>query len=272
MKIIILLLIANFLFGQSWTVTWDANTEPDLYQYIIYRSTSSNATNQIATTDHPTTLFTDNNIDRGVLYYYRLKARDFSFNESDFSNEVFASMPDIFKTYFVVYRRDTTISFSDVFYDADNNITDIEVSSENNIDVSVNTDNFTISAPVNYNGVSSFLLVVTDLGGFSDTKVITINFGNVTHIVDLNNIRSDLLKIYPNPFNNQVTIEYSAKEVSEITIYNAQGKRIKSFGLWSGNVIWDGKNENNDLVSNGTYIVNLKIKNAVISKKVILIK
>jgi hypothetical protein len=70
---------------------------------------------------------------------------------------------------------------------------------------------------------------------------------------------------YPNPFNPATTIRYFLPEQSDVKliIYDVKGMVIKTFELNSQsagyqNIIWDGKNSNNEQVSSGTYICKLK--------------
>lgn len=75
----------------------------------------------------------------------------------------------------------------------------------------------------------------------------------------------ELLGNYPNPFNPSTTIRYALPKQSqvEITIYDIMGNLVKTFAMNSQqagyhNVLWDGKNMNNEQVSSGTYIYRLR--------------
>ncbi|MGE5499077.1 MAG: M12 family metallo-peptidase [Syntrophothermus sp.] len=74
-----------------------------------------------------------------------------------------------------------------------------------------------------------------------------------------------LLGNYPNPFNPTTTIRYAIPKQSlvEVKIFNIMGNEIKSFTMNSQsagyyNLLWDGKNTNNEQVSSGTYIYRLR--------------
>ena len=54
---------------ESFTISWDLNTEPDIYNYHVFRSTSPGASNQIGTVQHPGDQYTDNSIEKGVQYF-----------------------------------------------------------------------------------------------------------------------------------------------------------------------------------------------------------
>jgi hypothetical protein len=82
-------------------------------------------------------------------------------------------------------------------------------------------------------------------------------------------------KAYPNPFREQLTIEYQLQQDGqvEIQINNILGQKIKSFikedqqtGLHR--VKWDGMDESGSIVANGMYYITLRTK---MDKKVIKI-
>ncbi|MDZ7692339.1 MAG: Ser-Thr-rich GPI-anchored membrane family protein [Balneolaceae bacterium] len=72
-------------------LSWNANTEEDLAGYNLYRSTSSFSEQSSATKLNGSpitgTSYTDENVEAGATYYYRLTAVDADGNESGFSNE-----------------------------------------------------------------------------------------------------------------------------------------------------------------------------------------
>jgi len=87
---------------------------------------------------------------------------------------------------------------------------------------------------------------------------------------------------YPNPFNPETTIYFETTnlhENSRIEIFNIKGQKIKTFSNLQINkssnqqIIWDGRDENNQSVSSGIYFYQLRIDGKTkISKKMILIK
>lgn len=89
----------------------------------------------------------------------------------------------------------------------------------------------------------------------------------------------EILPNFPNPFNLSTTIPIqvlkSAK--TEIGIYDLRGKLVKK--LHTGSVsagrlelIWDGKNQQGDIVGSGLYFVRLHTDSERISRKMILLK
>ena len=73
-------------------------------------------------------------------------------------------------------------------------------------------------------------------------------------------VTTELISIYPNPFNPETTISYSLKEDTKvsISIYNIKGQKVRSLvnaQIQAGfhTVTWNGKNENGENVSSGIY-------------------
>ena len=90
---------------------------------------------------------------------------------------------------------------------------------------------------------------------------------------------TSLLSCYPNPFNPNVTIQYNLESKSEvmISIYNLLGRKIitlenseKEPG--ENNVIWNGVDDNGNLVSSGVYFVKMQYENNHLIKKITLMK
>lgn len=84
---------------------------------------------------------------------------------------------------------------------------------------------------------------------------------------------------YPNPFNPITNIRYylPKKAKVEIGIYNILGQKINTLVdciMESGyhNVIWTGKDENNNDVSSGIYLYKINTDNFTETKRMVLIK
>jgi flagellar hook assembly protein FlgD len=84
---------------------------------------------------------------------------------------------------------------------------------------------------------------------------------------------------YPNPFNPQTQIKFEIPYASnvDLSVYNILGVKVKT--LYSGQkppgtfvFKWDGKNENDQLVSGGVYIYQLKTEKDIQMRKMILLK
>ncbi len=82
-------LVALSSHNESVPLSWDANTEPDLDHYNIYRADSTGAYQPIGTSTAPQ--YTDQNLTNGMQYSYKISAEDFDHYESDLSDSASAT-------------------------------------------------------------------------------------------------------------------------------------------------------------------------------------
>ena len=104
-----------------------------------------------------------------------------------------------------------------------------------------------------------------------------LNLQTITSLEE--NLTSLFSEAYPNPFSDQIRIQFELKEKSPIyiDILDLNGKVVKY--LISGeqqpgihSVLWDGINENGMPVETGFYFYNLTIKNHSETGKMILMR
>ena len=117
----------------------------------------------------------------------------------------------------------------------------------------------------------------------SEPEIINFHFQTADTTANDENVNVNTginLKNYPNPFNPETTISYTIPNnlniIPNLNIYNVKGQIVKTFANLpsvngKGNVIWNGKNEDNTTVSSGIYFYKMNLKNSPI-KKMILIK
>ena len=136
-----------------------------------------------------------------------------------------------------------------------------------------------------------FIINVTSSGGY--TINVTLDEGDLAEPISLDfsfntedNVSADdelvllskLSQNYPNPFNPSTTISYelSQQELSSssITIYNTKGQIVKTFNNLNlnGNVVWNGRDNNDNIVNSGVYFYKLDTKETSKVRKMILIK
>ncbi len=90
---LLFLLFVPVLNAGSATVSWDANSEPDLAGYkIYYGQGSGNYQNQVYVGN--ATSYRLTGLEEGKRYYFAVTALDFSGNESSFSIEVEATIKE----------------------------------------------------------------------------------------------------------------------------------------------------------------------------------
>lgn len=87
----------------------------------------------------------------------------------------------------------------------------------------------------------------------------------------------DKFKIYPNPFEDEVKISFNSNAYGllNIKIYDLQGKLVKQ--VYQGkslkgenNYKWDGKNDSNQNVAEGMYVIKVELNNETFTKNVLL--
>ena len=125
-------------------------------------------------------------------------------------------------------------------------------------------------------------LAFVNYDNWLDSPITSIDNKTIFLQVDVNLIN------YPNPFNPTTTISFSVTQNAmsgsdgssfvTLEIYNIKGQKVKqlvSSQLSAGqhSVVWDGKDENNQLVSSGIYFYKLNINGKTKAvKKCLLLK
>ena len=176
---IFILFIANSLFGQTtqWRLIWDANSEDDMAYYQIYRATSQGASAKLDTIHHPGTVFTDKALQKGQMYYYRLKAVNQDGLSSEFSDEVSAAIPKIINMLSQYpLQPGVTISWNldDYVNDPDHVATTLSWKIDGASQLTYNQQQLDeqrkaeITAPSTWNGNETLVFTVTDPDSFYD--------------------------------------------------------------------------------------------------------
>ncbi len=165
----------------KWTLQWDANSESDMYLYRIYRDTHPAPTSKIDSVAHPAHSYEDLQVQKGVLYYYRIKAVDFSLNASDFSEEVSAAIPKI--SGFPQEKAlppDTTIylQLNDYVYDPDHSDDQLSwtVQGQHELTVQINSSTHVaaIQTPSNWQSVETLTFTCSDPDTFEDAASLRV--------------------------------------------------------------------------------------------------
>ncbi len=262
--------------GNSIYLTWNPG-DRELLSYKVYRNDEMIA--EVSNVPFPTTAYTDTDLGNGSYTYYVIAVYDQG--ESDPSPSITVDLvlavpqnltansqgnniavlwqPPVQNREFieyVIYRDGTEINTTTTtFY----------------VDMNVPSGTYEYYVTALYSGdhesdpSNTAVVEHTDAGG----NLIPVN--------------TELRKIYPNPFNPTTTISYSLKQNSTVSIeiYNQKGQKIVTLiekeqkaGLQQ--VIWNGKDSNNRIVSSGIYFARFNAKsdsgNVSNVKKLILMK
>jgi len=132
--------------------------------------------------------------------------------------------------------------------------------------------------------VDTVIFVVSAFGYdtiYSDFSMRIIKNSSVEMATDMESIpitNQYLLKTpYPNPFNAQVTIQYTGpnNQSFDITIYDILGNKIRRFQseqIGKQSIVWNGKDQYGISVSSGMYIVNMSANAFSQSRRILLLK
>jgi PKD repeat protein len=93
---------------------------------------------------------------------------------------------------------------------------------------------------------------------FTDTSHKTI------YTVGINDIVLNDIKIYPNPFKNQLRIDNEKLVINKIEIFDVTGKEVNFEKSGDKNIVISTSNWDN-----GIYFLHLRIKNATFVKKIV---
>jgi ligand-binding sensor domain-containing protein len=92
-------------------------------------------------------------------------------------------------------------------------------------------------------------------------------------------VAAAIRSVFPNPFNPSTTIEFSLARNGRavLAVYNLSGQKVREFlsGAMSAGlhtVKWDGRDRNGAMVSSGAYIIQLRMDNTVVNRKIMLAK
>ncbi|MBP7309797.1 MAG: chitobiase/beta-hexosaminidase C-terminal domain-containing protein [Candidatus Cloacimonetes bacterium] len=132
-----------------------------------------------------------------------------------------------------------------------------------------------------HNGTFNVLGIVTEYNSAAQFTPRFLADFNPTGIEDeyVSGSGMNLLGNYPNPFNPETTIRFTAdkSEAASLTIYNQRGQAVKNYMIpvtlkGINNISWDGRDNNGSSVSSGVYYFRLKSGSYSSTKKMVLMK
>ena len=127
------------------------------------------------------------------------------------------------------------------------------------------------------NTIADYWVVSNEYGtpGKVNYYFTEIPFKNFTPITN----KIELYQNFPNPFSSSTTIQFriNTSQTVRLFIYNSSGQVVKVLidnYLTSGlhHLIWNGQDENNNILPDGIYFYRIEADNLSIIKKAILIK
>jgi len=245
----------------SWKLIWSPNPEPNMWYYEVYRDTVPDPVTRLSTVVHPETVFVDSSIQKGVRYYYRLRAVDSSYSKSEFSQTVSAAIPRIINLpEHLQVRPDTTLNF-----DLDNLVMDPDdapsqlvwqVSGQERLNVQLDAARrqLRIQVPVDWQGSEQLWFTVTDPTGFYDRRGVTITTSAQPPPP------AGKINVYPIPFvigtygtASGITFENLPLN-GTLSIYNLLGELIYKTPILEREFHWKVQNKNGRSVRSGLYV------------------
>jgi len=114
------------------------------------------------------------------------------------------------------------------------------------------------------------------------TQIESVEFSGLTDAdfnEVINQVNFQLAQNYPNPFNPTTNIRFSMQQAGDVnlTIFNTKGQKVKTLvnGAYQAGehlVNWNGRDENNKLVSSNVYFYKMSLNGMVQTKKMIMLK
>ena len=125
-------------------------------------------------------------------------------------------------------------------------------------------------------GESSGSFVIFDAIRFTSAGTVSTVNGDVDHTFPE---YLSINKVYPNPFNPKVTVEYQVAQKENISIWvvDLNGKKIKKIKEFQGSkgihkAVWNGDNDYGENVSSGLYFLSIMAGNSIKTAKVLLLE
>lgn len=184
-----------------------------------------------------------------------------------------------------VYLNGTAKGPIGVAFSVNGTVTDVKASSDQLIS-EFSGNNVTIAGSGEYDSQAPIAYITVNTNN-ANLKVSKVRF-NDKDVEDLNVILASVNELTndnqmvmnsPNPFtiSNAITLNVEKAGNYTLTVYDAMGKRIRTIASESMNpgvrtFTWNGTNDLNESVENGTYIYRLTGENVSVSNKVYLNK
>ena len=270
--------------GNQIELEWTANSENDLQEYRLYRSTDPDPTDQIATILKGTKTYTDADVVVEQTYYYRLRAVDTSGNESEYSDDAIAKIDvaPAAPTGLTATAESGTVTLKWTA-NAEGDLQEYRLyrgTSPEPADQIATVTAGTETYPDDNlpgDGTYYYRLKAVDVAGnegaFSDDVSVTYTPTAVALAGEVPET-SALGQNYPNPFNPATTINYDVAEPADVRVlvHNLLGKTVavlvdKHQAPGRYEVTFDASG-----LASGVYLYTLRASDFTQTKRLVLLK
>jgi len=111
------------------------------------------------------------------------------------------------------------------------------------------------------------------------SNIVQVSITNSNNDITGPITKTELIGNYPNPFNPETTIRFNLLKSDNVLleVYNIKGQKVKTLvnkQLSNGHhqVVWNGKDEQNVLISSGIYFIRMSTSEHTEQKRMILLK
>ena len=123
----------------------------------------------------------------------------------------------------------------------------------------------------------SFDLWLDDMPTQDDCDSVELNGATGTDELPGSNDVSPITDVYPNPFNQEVNINFVMESPAsvQVSIYDVLGRKVATLlddhiAIGDQHIRWGGQTDSGTIVSNGVYFVSLKVGQTMLSVPVVL--
>jgi hypothetical protein len=122
----------------------------------------------------------------------------------------------------------------------------------------------TFDPSVSGTGTFYVLYTYTDQNGCTGVDSSAISVGLCTAIANAGDLTH--IQVYPNPFNEKITIALGEKLNAEITLWNVVGENI---GTWRADGLREKMEIDPGQLASGIYFIKVKTESGTITRKVV---
>ena len=128
-------------------------------------------------------------------------------------------------------------------------------------------------ADITFDGHPDILVGTQASSSTGIASAIAICSGSYVGVAEeqLNNIKN-IISIYPRVSRTGFNINFGNLSISRISIYDAMGRIVKNYDKPSNAIIWNGRDQQNRMISHGIYFVKVEGKDISQIEKIIVMK